>query len=278
MASIRESRTANDPIAVVDQARYPIAALGAPAGKALVADLRARLTADGMCVLPGFLTAAATRALAAEGDALRVVAYRGPAEATAYYGKDADGFPADHPRRMPIPREMVEVAYDQIANDSGLKRLYHCDALPRFLAAVLCVGRLYRYADPYQAITLSITPEGSGQNWHFDDTDFIVTLMLQAPERGGAFECVANLRSDRCENYDGVKRILEGSREGVVAVPFNPGSMMIFQGLYALHQVAPVSGRRARIIAVFSFDTRPGLTAPAGRNAELFGPRVLEGA
>ena len=31
MASIRESRTANDPIAVVDQARYPIAALGASA-------------------------------------------------------------------------------------------------------------------------------------------------------------------------------------------------------------------------------------------------------
>lgn len=261
---------------LVDLEVYPIAALERADGKALVKRLRRQLRADGLCVLPGFLTPTATRALAQETEELAPVAYRGPTTTTVYYGKDAEGFPDGHPRRLRVPREMNEVAYDQIPVESGLKRLYHSTLLPRFLAAVLGVGKLHRYADPYQAITLSITGQGEGQNWHFDDTDFITTLLLQAPEQGGEFECVPNLRSATDENYAGVLRVLEGARDAVKTVPFTEGSMMIFQGLYSLHQVAPVIGRRKRIVAVLSYDTRPGQVAPPGRNLELFGPRVME--
>ena len=263
---------------VIDSERYPIEDLAAAPAQALLAELRAMLAERGYCCLPGFLREAPRRELAAALDALTPEAYRGPTETTAYYGKDAEGFPEGHPRRLPVPREMLELAYDQLAPDSALRAIYHAPAFQAFRAAVLGQPQLYCYEDDYQPITVSITPEGAGQNWHFDDTDAVTTLMVQAAEEGGAFECVPDLRSEEDENYDGVLRVLQGAREDVQVIPFEPGTMMIFRGLYSLHQVAAVRGGVSRIVAVFSYDSRPGRRVPEGRNAELFGPRVLTGA
>lgn len=261
---------------IVDLAKYPQLAGGTDGIDAAVAAFSGALRRDGVCVLPGFLLPEARRHLAADLESLIGQASRGPLEATAYYGAGQDGFPPGHPRRRLIPREMLELAYDQIPSDSALHRLYGSETFCAFLAAILGVGRLYRYDDPYQSITTSLTPEGSGQNWHFDDTDFITTLMIQAPEQGGAFECRPNLRRPQDENYEGVTEILDGKRDELRTIPFAEGALMIFQGLYALHQVTPVRGKRTRIVAVLSFDTRPGRRVPAGRNRELFGPRVGE--
>ena len=260
---------------IVDLARYP--QLDGGAAHETVVPFAAALARDGVCVLPGFLLPDAREALTADLERLRAAASRGPTAATAYYGAGAGDFPPGHPRTRLIPREMWELAYDQIPASSALHRLYGSETFLAFLAAMLGVDQLYRYDDPYQSITISLTPEGSGQNWHFDDTDFITTLMVQAPHDGGAFECRPNLRTPEDENYAGVTRILDGGRDGVRIIPFDEGALMIFQGLYALHQVTPVRGDRTRIVAVLSFDTRPGRRVPPGRNRELFGPRV-EGA
>ena len=35
---------------------------------------------------------------------------------------------------------------------------------------------------------------GKELNWHFDNSEFAITLLLQAPEAGGVFEYVRDLR------------------------------------------------------------------------------------
>ena len=63
---------------------------------------------------------------------------------------------------------------------------------------------------------LNINVHGPGQElgWHFDRTDFAVTLSLQQCEQGGVFEYVPNLRSARDENFDGVAPCADGRDRG----------------------------------------------------------------
>lgn len=50
---------------IVDLDRYPIAGLGSPAGRAVVAARRAALARDGLALMPGFLRAQALAAMRA---------------------------------------------------------------------------------------------------------------------------------------------------------------------------------------------------------------------
>ena len=266
------------PTDLVDADRYPVADLDGEAGQAMVAELRGQLAKDGACRLPGFLRPAAVTALAAEAEALAPLAYRGPTEASPYYAKRddrlGDDLPADHPRRRRATRVLSQVAYDLIPGDAGIRRVYEWDALLPFFAAVLGVERLYRFADPYQALNISIMEEGGRQQWHFDSSDFVVSLLLQSPERGGVYEYVPMLRSDDDENYDAVRRILDGERDRVRTLDLEPGMLVIFQGLYSLHRVTPVEGARRRLQTILSFDTRTGQVGSERSNAMLYGPRT----
>ena len=266
------------PTDLVDADRYPLTDLDGEAGRAMVAGLRSQLAKDGACRLPGFLRPAAVTALAAEAEALAPLAYRGPTEASPYYAKRderlGDDLPADHPRQRRATRVLSQVAYDLIPDDAGIRRVYEWDALLPFFAAVLGVERLYRFADPYQALNISVMEEGGRQQWHFDSSDFVVSLLLQSPERGGVYEYAPMVRSDDDENYDAVRRILNGDRDLVETLDLEPGMLVIFQGLYSLHRVTPVEGARRRLQTILSFDTRSGRVGSERSNAMLYGPRT----
>jgi hypothetical protein len=99
------------------------------------------------------------------------------------------------------------------------------------------------------------------QGWHYDSTDFVVSLAVQASEAGGEFECARRIRSDEDENYDAVARVLGGDLRDVEVFPFTPGTLMVFQGRHSLHRVSPVRGPRPRYVALMGFDTKPGTTS-----------------
>jgi hypothetical protein len=263
---------------LVDLDRYPLKDLDGEAGRAMVASLRAQLANDGTCRLPGFLRPAAVTALAAEAEALAPMAYRGPTESTPYFTKQdeklGDDLPDDHPRRRRTARIVSQVAYDLIPEDTGIRRIYEWDGLLPFFAAVLGVERLYRFADPHQSLTISVMDEGGCQHWHFDSGDFVVTLLLQSPERGGIYEYAPKVRSDDDENYDAVRGILDGERSLVSTLDLEPGMLVIFQGRYSLHRVTPVAGARRRLQTVLSFDTRPGQVGLERDNIVLHGSRT----
>jgi hypothetical protein len=268
------SKIATDPSNLINLERYPMEDSQGVAHTTMVARFAADLRDSGICRLEGFLRAAGIETLCAEANGLATGANYSLKACNPYFTKPNPALPEDDARNIMTPRCLGMVAGDLIPEETALKQLYRWEPLHQFLSAILGHGRVYVLADRYQCLNISVIPEGPGHNWHFDDPDFVVTLMLQKPEGGGDFECVPGLRSPENENYDGVREVLLGARDEVKVVPFQPGTLMIFRGRYALHRVSPVVGRQPRLIAVLSYSTEPEYYGSDLANRLVYGERV----
>ncbi|HVM77735.1 MAG TPA: 2OG-Fe(II) oxygenase [Stellaceae bacterium] len=251
---------AERPIAsAIDLARYPLDDLDGPGAVALIAECRRQLAATGSCLLTHFLTDAATAAMAAEARALEPLAHRERHnKSTAYLEAPDESFPEGHPKRRLQPTSVGAIAYDLIPRESLIRRLYEWDGLLLFLERALGRGTLYRYADPLGGLNVAAMGAGEALLWHFDQTDFVVSLMLQKSIRGGVFEYVPHIRSADAPNYGRVQRLLEGSREEVIELDLEPGTLALFEGRYSIHRVSPIEGPTTRLIALLGYDTKPG--------------------
>jgi hypothetical protein len=244
-----------DPASLVDLTRYPLA-------DGDIADRHgAELRASGVSILPGFLRRDAVATLVAEADALAADAYHQDVQGTPYLEEpDTEAWPPGHPR-LALSRSSVHtVAYDRFdAATSPLRALFEWDPLLQFVSGILGRQPLFRYADPLGAMNLAVMSQGDELGWHFDQTDFVVSIALQSSEAGGAFENVRHLRTDDDERYDDVAGVLAGDTpELVTTVPMTPGTLMLFEGRWSLHRVTPVTGATPRYVALFGYDTKPG--------------------
>lgn len=255
---------------IVDLDRYPIDDPASPGYAALVASCRARIDDVGACDLEGFLRPAVAQRVAADSVAARADGFRTDATHNIYFdGPVGEKAPEGDPRRTAVRTAKVGIAYDQIAGDSPLRQLYESDELTRFLSAALGSDPLYRHSDPVGALNVMIYEPGDEIGWHFDNADFVVTLMLQPAEAGGAFEFVPRLRTVGDENHAGVNALLAGARDGVRAMSAAPGTLALFRGRRSPHRVLPVEGDAARVIAVLAYASVPDARLSA-KTLELF--------
>lgn len=240
--------------------RYCVTDLDTPAGRAVLDELRKSLAERGAAILPGFVKPEVIPRLARETAALAEVAYYEDVSVGTPYLELADtSFPEGHPRRTNIHSATSVIAYDLVPREHPVRVLYEWDPLMHFIGEVLERRPLYRFADPLGALNLTIMREGDCQGWHYDSTDFVVSLAIQASVGGGLFECAARIRSDEDENYAEVSGVLDGSRrERVKVFPMVPGTLMIFQGRHSLHRVTAVEGARPRFVSLLAYDTKPG--------------------
>jgi len=252
-----------DPATLVDLARYPVTD---PDDAGSVADHHAEeLRRTGVSILPGFLRADALPGLVAECEALAEGAFLQDVKGTPYLElPDPGAWPEGHPR-VTWSRSVVRtVAYDRFHPvTSGLRALFEWDLLLAFVARILGRAPLHRYADPLGAMNLAVMREGDTLGWHFDQTDFVVSLAIQASDAGGELENVQRLRwvegGGIEERYDTVARVLAGEADELVTtVPMTPGTLMLFEGRWSLHRVTPVVGPTTRHVALFGYDTKPG--------------------
>ncbi len=241
---------------LIDLARYPVDS-PAGAGAALVADARAQLEATGACELPGFLTGAGLAACLADARSLEHDGYRSEGVGAAYLERPVDGWPDGHPRTRWCRYASEVVAYDQFAPASPIRRLYEWDPFVAFLAAVLD-RPVFRYADPLGALNLAVMRAGDELQWHYDQTDFVVSLALQASDEGGTFDVVPRLRADGDERYEEVSAAIDGTHPAVATLPMRPGTLLLFAGRWSLHRVAPIVGPTARLVVLMGYDTEPG--------------------
>jgi hypothetical protein len=266
------------PAEFVDLDHYPITDLDSDRCRRLITYIRRCMADRCICSLPGFLRPETVHRMVAEAEELEPLAYRGPTEVSPYffnYGMaERETMPPDHPRRSKTPRNMRQIAYDLIPSTTAIWQLYNWEALPAFLAAATGVARLYRSADPYQALNISVMDEGGCQQWHFDTNEVNITLLLKKPEAGGEFEYVPLIRSADNENYEVVKRVLDGDRTGVVQLIQEPGMLVLFKGHHSLHRVAPVRGKRRRFQTILAHNTQPGVIGSRESNILHYGPRV----
>lgn len=246
------------PMEIVDLDRYPIHDPSSAAGQALVNRCRSELQEAGACRLHGFVKPAVIDALVADAERLAEHAYPQEDYHNVYFEDVDESLPADHPRRLMQRTAQKAVAWDLILAASPLRQLYEWDALTDFVAAALGKKALYRAADPLGACNVTIYDEGDELGWHFDRSDFSITLMFQPAESGGDFEYVPMIRTPEDERYPAVQRLLLGSREGIVPLRSEPGTLAFFRGRYSIHRVPPVHGKRRRINAVLTYGDEPG--------------------
>lgn len=250
--------TLTGPASFVDLERYPILDLQAPVARAVIRAAQEQLRQTGASELSGFIRAEALPRLIADARRLAPLAYRSQGVGSAYLEVPDFELPEDHPRRILGPYAVGVIAYDQFPADSPLRQLYEWSALMDFIGAVLGRGPLFRYADPLGALNLAVMVEGDELQWHFDQTDFVVSLALQDARDGGDFEVAPLIRSAGDERYPAVKRVLQGDGDDVVTLPMTPGTLLIFEGRNSIHRVSPIRGEIPRLVGLLAYDTEPG--------------------
>jgi hypothetical protein len=242
---------------VVDLERYPLHDLESREGRRLVESCRAALRRDGACKLDGFLRPRAVERLAEEAAALVSEGFRNDAHNTVYF-EDVDASLAeDDPRRLLQRSAQIAVAMDVLPPTFGVRRVYEWEGMTRFAAAALEEDVLYRSDDPLDGCNLTVYEEGDELGWHFDQSEFSVTLMIQRSQAGGDFEYAPMVRTPDDERYDAVRSVLIGDTPAK-KLASDPGTLAFFRGRYSLHRVPPVVGSTPRMNSVLTYSVEPG--------------------
>ena len=243
----------------IDLERYPVFDLGSSRGQQVVREAHEERARRGMAVLPGFLRADAIDALRSECESVAKRGHFSEVWGTPYIEVPDPQLPEDHPRRILSRTALTAVAYDLFPADSALRRLYESDTLLEMMRVLIGREQLYRYADPFGALNLASMSDGDELHWHYDQTDFVVSIAVQSSDSGGDFECVPLIRGPGHESYDEVRAVLQGRGGALVqTIPMTPGTLMVFEGRHSLHRVSPIRGPRPRYVALLAYDTRPG--------------------
>jgi hypothetical protein len=233
---------------------------------------------EGICVLVDFLRPEAVKALVRESDALAPLAHRSATSATVYLSGADPTLPDDDPRRRTLDSSVEVVGYHLFPTDSLLRSLYESDELLEFIGRCLGVEELHRYADPFGALNLAIMRDGDQLGWHFDMTDFVVSIAIQSSEMGGEFENAARVRSEDEPNLEAITSVIDGTDPSLVRIePMTPGTLMIFDGRWSLHRVDPIIGDQPRYVALLAYDTKPGTDSTDTLKVARYG-QLPEGA
>jgi hypothetical protein len=241
---------------IVDFDRYPIGQDGR-FGTRVIDRCRSELAKDGACQLDGFMRPAAARVVLHEAEVLSGKAFRTDAAHNAYFTEVIAGAAKDDPRGASVHSSKRALGYKYCGASSPLRILYEWDGLVTFLKDALELTDLYRDADPVGACSVMFYDEGDELGWHFDNSEFAVTLMLQECLEGGEFEYVPGIRTADAENFAAVQAVLDGAREPVRSLEAGPGTLTLFRGRYSLHRVTPVRGPTRRVNAVLAYASTP---------------------
>ena len=230
------------------------------------------LNRTGVVVMRRFLKPAIVDAIRREGEERMYLAYFCRQEHNVYLTPTDENYPADHTRNRLVVSSKGCITDDVIPAESPLRTLYDSEVFRDFLCSVLDETSLYEYADPLSSINLHYAETGQELGWHFDNSSFAVTLMIQEPEKGGAFEYVGGMRdADKGDmNFDGVENVLNGD---IVPERLNmdAGALVLFRGRNAIHRVAPVEGSRTRMLVVLAYNSEPGISLSESARMTFFG-------
>jgi hypothetical protein len=238
----------------------------------LAARCAGQLAATGVVTLPGFLLPETIRSLVAEAEACADQAFYTASTHNVYLTRPDTSLPPDHVFNRQVVSTKGCICTDQVPAGSALHRLYNAPAFRAFVASVVGEDELHEYADSLSSINVHYAPAGKELNWHFDNSEFAITLLLQRPEAGGAFEYVKDLRdAEKGEmNFAGVQDLLDG-RTSPEVLTIEPGTLVLFRGRNSIHRVTPTIGPTKRILVVLAYNSRPGIALSESARRTFYG-------
>jgi hypothetical protein len=250
---------------IVDIATYPMTADSS-------ASCAQTLERDGVLVLPDFITPPALATMQAEAADGAKDAYFCAQNHSVYLTPKSADFAADHPANRQVVSSKGCICDDAIDAASPLRTLYDDTAFRDFVRGVTGEAELHSYADPLSSINIHYAGRGQELGWHFDNSSFAITLLIQKPDAGARFEYIKDLRdADAGEmNYDGVADLLDG-RVAPQELQMEPGTLVLFRGRNSIHRVSPNESDRMRMLAVLAYNAQAGVALSESARMTFYG-------
>jgi len=226
----------------------------------------------GVLLLQNFLTTSAVDSIRLEGENHRHLAYYTSSQHNVYLLPTDNEYPLDHARNRLVSSSKGCITTDQIPSESLLHELYNNDAFKDFLCTVLDEVQLHEYADPLSSINQHYAADTQELGWHFDNSSFAITLLIQKPESGGVFEYKKDARNAEQNdmNYDLVNKVLD-AQVPVDSIDINPGDLVLFRGRNSMHRVSPTVGETTRMLVVLAYNTEPGISLSESARQTFYG-------
>jgi hypothetical protein len=252
--------------AIVDLEHHPLSS------KEFRTQCKRTLDENGALVLEGFLKFSAIVSIRNEGVDNHHLAYFAVTNHNIYLSLPDPELSSQHPRNREVVSSKGCITTDQIPEGSALYTLYEAPEFREFLCAVLGIEELHEYADPLSSINLHYATEGQELGWHFDNSSFAITVMIQTPEEGGAFEYVKDVRdADQGDmNYVLSDKVMDGEIPPKT-LSMTAGSLVLFRGRNSIHRVTPVKGNRTRMLVVLAYNTEPGISLSESARMTFYG-------
>lgn len=251
---------------IIDLDRHPIAK---PAFKQAC---RAEYDADGALVLRGFIRPDALTTMRAEAEDGRPDAYFCAQNHSVYLTPTDPDLSPDHPANRQVVSSKGCICDDIVPAASPLRAVYDAPEFRAWISAVTGQAELHPYADPLSSINVHYAERGQELGWHFDNSSFAITLLIQKAEAGSRFEYIKNFRDSEARemNYDGVGALLDGTiTPDVLAI--EPGDLVLFKGRDSIHRVSPNESDTTRMLAVLAYNAEPGVSLSESARMTFFG-------
>jgi len=252
--------------AIVNVTRHPLA------DAAFQAACKSELEAKGVLVLPDFLTPDALQTLQNEAEAAAGEAYFCTQQHSVYLTPPDPDLPRTHAANRQVVSSKGCICDDRVGASSPLRALYDAEPFRAFIQATTGQAELHPYADPLSSINIHYANRGQELGWHFDNSSFAITLLIQKPDAGSQFEYVKDLRNaDAGEmNYPGVARLLDGELEPEV-LTMEAGTLVLFRGRNSVHRVTPNESDKTRMLAVLAYNSEPGVSLSESARRTFYG-------
>lgn len=252
---------------IINTKRYPI-----DEADGFVKQCKQQLDESGSLLLSEFIFDEAIEQLKEEALEHAHLAYYCQQSHTAYLSPPDPNYDSDHPRNRQVMSSKGCITDDQIPESSLLRTIYNDEDFRRFLVQVLGEDQLYNYADPLSSVNVHYYQDGQELGWHFDNSSFAVTLMIQPSALGGGFEYIPNFRNFDVGdmNFEGVGEALNGNVESI-KTEISAGTLALFRGRNSLHRVTPIVGDTNRIQVVLAYNTKPGIALSEQARLTFYG-------
>ena len=233
---------------------------------------RQKLSEEGVLLIPQFLQSEALKQTIKEAEAQTHLAYFTKKTHNVYLSEPDASLPETHVFNRQVKSSKGCITTDQIQKESGLHIIYNNFIFKKFIAHVVRENAIYPYADTLSGINIHYASEGEELGWHFDNSSFAITLLLQAPKEGGLFQYVRDLRNSNSEdmNFNGVETVLN-DEVPVKTLNMEEGTLVLFRGLNSMHRVTPTIGNKTRILVVLAYNNKPGILLSETARMTFFG-------
>jgi hypothetical protein len=145
---------------------------------------RQLLNEEGILVFRDFVSEAFLLEAVNEARSLKDLAYQSSSSFNIFVDVCDVNFPQDHVRNRLFHSTKRCIPHDLISINSPLQLLYNDEEFRKFVSVVVGVPAIFPYHDNLSSININYYDVNDSLEWHFDNAEFTVTLLLQSSDSG----------------------------------------------------------------------------------------------